>query len=61
MINDKMEVLDKEHESIPCLYVAGVVMSGSQGRDYTLYGVALGFSLFSGRFAGTGIAEYLNH
>ena len=61
VINDRMEVLDPNHEPIPGLYAAGVVTSGSQGRDYTLHGAALGFSLFSGRFAGTYIAEYLNH
>ena len=61
VINDRMEVLDPNHEPIPGLYAAGVVTSGSQGRDYVLHGAALGFSLFSGRFAGTYIAEYLNH
>ena len=61
VINDRMEVLDPNHEPIPGLFAAGVVTSGSQGRDYTLHGAALGFSLFSGRFAGTYIAEYLNH
>lgn len=60
VINDRMEVLDPNHEPIPGLYAAGVVTSGSQGRDYILHGAALGFSLFSGRFAGTYIAEYLN-
>lgn len=60
VINDRMEVLDPNHEPIPGLYAAGVVTSGPQGRDYILHGAALGFSLFSGRFAGTYIAEYLN-
>lgn len=60
VINENMEVLDKAHEPIPGLYAAGVITSGSQGYDYTLHGAALSFSLFSGRFAGANIANYLN-
>ena len=59
VINENMEVLDDAHEPIPGLYAAGVITSGSQGADYTLHGAALSFSLFSGRFAGKSIVNYL--
>lgn len=59
IINEEMEALDKNHRPIPGLYAAGVVTSGSQGKDYILHGAALGFSLFSGRFAGKNIASYV--
>jgi fumarate reductase flavoprotein subunit len=61
VINDNMEVLDDTHEVIPGLYAAGVITSGSQGRDYTLHGGCLSYSLFSGRFAGQSIVNYLNN
>lgn len=60
VINDDMEVLDKNHEPIPGLYAAGVCTSGSQGEDYCLHGANLSYALFSGRFAGKNIAAYLN-
>ncbi len=59
VINEEMELLDENHEPIPGLYAAGVITSGSQGSDYMLHGAALGFSLFSGRFAGANIARYV--
>lgn len=59
VINEEMEALDADHEPIPGLYAAGVITSGSQGKDYILHGAALGFSLFSGRFAGGNIARYV--
>ena len=59
VINEEMEVLDTNHQVIPGLYAAGVITSGSQGQDYKLHGAALGFSLFSGRFAGENIAKYV--
>lgn len=61
VINDDMEVLDKDHEPIPGLYAAGVCTSGSQGEDYCLHGANLSYALFSGRFAGENIAAYLGH
>lgn len=59
IVNEEMETVDQDHGTIPGLYAGGVCTSGSQGRDYTLHGAALGYSLFSGRVAGTNIAKYL--
>lgn len=59
IVNEDMETVDADHRVIPGLYAGGVCTSGSQGRDYTLHGAALGYSLFSGRTAGASIAAYL--
>lgn len=59
VINDEMEVLDNDHEPIPGLYAAGVCTSGSQGEDYCLHGANLSYALFSGRFAGKSIVDYV--
>jgi fumarate reductase flavoprotein subunit len=51
-INSRMEVLDKDGKAIPGFYAAGAVTSGWQGRDYHLFGSALGLSAAGGRIAG---------
>jgi fumarate reductase flavoprotein subunit len=57
-INSRMEVLDKEGKAIPGFYAAGVITSGWQGRDYHLFGSALGLSSAGGRLAGANAAGY---
>jgi fumarate reductase flavoprotein subunit len=57
-INARMEVLDKNGKAIPGFYAAGVITSGWQGRDYNLFGSALGLSSAGGRIAGTNAAGY---
>jgi len=57
-INSKMEVLDKDGKAIPGFYAAGAVTSGWQGRDYHLFGSALGLSSAGGRIAGANAAGY---
>jgi fumarate reductase flavoprotein subunit len=57
-INSRMEVLDKDGKAIPGFYAAGAVTSGWQGRDYHLFGSALGLSSAGGRIAGANAAGY---
>jgi fumarate reductase flavoprotein subunit len=57
-INERMEVLDKDGKAIPGFYAAGVITSGWQGRDYHMFGSALGLSAAGGRIAGTNAAGY---
>jgi len=57
-INSRMEVLDKDGKAIPGFYAAGAVTSGWQGRDYHLFGSALGLSAAGGRIAGANAAGY---
>jgi fumarate reductase flavoprotein subunit len=57
-INSRMEVLDKDGKAIPGFYAAGAVTSGWQGRDYHLFGSALGLSSAGGRLAGANAAGY---
>lgn len=57
-INAHMEVLDKQGKPIPGFYAAGVITSGWQGRDYHLFGSALGLSAAGGRIAGANAAEH---
>jgi fumarate reductase flavoprotein subunit len=52
IINERMEVLDKQGKPIPGFYAAGVITSGWQGHDYHLFGSALGLSTAGGRIAG---------
>jgi fumarate reductase flavoprotein subunit len=58
IINEHMEVQNKQGESIPGFYAAGVITSGWQGRDYHLFGSALGLSSTGGRIAGENAANY---
>ncbi len=53
-INEQMEILDHQHNPIPGLYGAGVIVGGWEGEtyDYELPGSALSFSINSGRIAG---------
>jgi fumarate reductase flavoprotein subunit len=53
-VNEKMEVLDKEDNSISGLYAAGVDTGGWTSDTYcaVLPGTALGYALNSGRIAG---------
>ena len=57
-INSRMEVLDKDGKAIPGFYAAGAVTSGWQGRDYHLFGSALGLSATGGRLAGANAAGF---
>lgn len=57
--NQYMEAQDVDYETIPGLYLCGVIVSGFQGRDYHLFGSGLGFSISSGRIAGEQAAEYI--
>ena len=59
-VNEAMEVLDAEYNSIPGLFAAGVTVSGWQGHDYCgdlMFASALGFSVNSGRIAGESAAR----
>lgn len=56
--NEKLQVLDEQHEVIKNLYAAGNNVSGiSYGTYQDVEGVGLGFSLTSGRLAGAAAAE----
>lgn len=62
VVNEKMEVLDKQDkEPIPGFYAAGVITSGWESYDYggTPAGTALSFSITSGRIAGKSAVKYL--
>ena len=61
-INERMEILDKQHKPIPGLYASGAVAGGWQAIDYNGYytsGAALGWAYNSGRIAGENAPEYL--
>jgi fumarate reductase flavoprotein subunit len=57
-INERMEVLDREGNSIPGLYAAGVTTSGWESEIYCseLSASAFGFAINSGRIAGENAA-----
>lgn len=59
IVNDKMQVLNSAHKPILGLYSAGMITSGSQGKDYHLHGAALTYSLTSGRILGASVTEQL--
>jgi len=59
-INERMEVLDKQDNPIPGFYAGGAICSGIQGRDYNLFGSALGFAVISGRIAAENAAKYIS-
>lgn len=59
VVNERMQVLNPAHKSIPGLYAAGMITSGSQGKDYHLHGAALTYSLTSGRILGKSVTEQL--
>jgi fumarate reductase flavoprotein subunit len=58
-INERMEVLDGEGNSIPGLYAAGVTTSGWESEIYCseLSASAFGFAINSGRIAGENAAD----
>ncbi|MGD0661810.1 MAG: FAD-binding protein [Syntrophorhabdales bacterium] len=60
-INEHMEVLDTQDDSIPGLYAAGVVAGcyESENYCYPLSGHMLGFALNSGRIAAENAMQYL--
>jgi len=58
IINEHMEVLDKQGKPIPGFYAAGVITSGWQGHDYHLFGSALGLSTAGGRIAGANAEKF---
>jgi NADPH-dependent glutamate synthase beta subunit-like oxidoreductase/predicted oxidoreductase len=61
-VNEKMEVLNKEDNSIPGLFAAGVITGGWESESYCspLSGEASGFSVNSGRIAGESAARMIN-
>jgi fumarate reductase flavoprotein subunit len=61
-INHHMEVIDREDNSIPGLYAAGVDTGGWESDTYNavLSGTTFGFALNSGRIAGENAAAYVN-
>lgn len=59
IVNEKMQVLDKQRKAIPGLYAGGVCTVGWQGCDYHLSGSNLGYACTSGRIAGKQIAAEL--
>ena len=58
-INERMEVLDKEDNSIPGFYAGGAICGQIQGNDYHFFGGALGFAISSGRMAAENAAKYI--
>ena len=56
-----MSVLDKDDYPIPGLFAAGIDTGGWCGKTYNPHfsGVALGFSVNSGRIAGENAAGYV--
>jgi fumarate reductase flavoprotein subunit len=61
-INEKMEVLDREEESIPGLYAGGLDAGGMYGDSYDLSyspGGTLGFAVHSGRIAARYAVEFV--
>jgi fumarate reductase flavoprotein subunit len=60
-INDRMEVLDRDHNVIPGLYAAGNDAGGMYGDSYDLFcpGSTLGFAVNSGRLAGENAMAYV--
>jgi fumarate reductase flavoprotein subunit len=61
-INHRMEVLDRDYNSIPGLYAGGNDTGGWESDTYNveLAGAALGFAINSGRIAGENAAEYVS-
>ncbi len=58
--NHRMEVLDKEDNPLPGLYVAGDDVGGTDENVYgALGGHSFGFTLVSGRLAGESAARYI--
>jgi fumarate reductase flavoprotein subunit len=62
-INQNMEVLDGQLNSIPGIYACGVDAGGWESDTYnlTLPGKAFGFALNSGRIAGENAASYVKN
>lgn len=62
VINEKMQVLDREGKAIPGLYAAGVVTSGWESEIYCseLSASAFGFAINSGRIAAESASVYLS-
>ena len=61
IVNESMEVLDKQDEPIPGFFAAGVITSGWESHDYggTPPGSAMSFTLTMGRIAGENAAKYV--
>jgi fumarate reductase flavoprotein subunit len=60
-INEKMEVLNNEYNSIPGVYAAGIDTGGWEADTYNavLSGTTFGFAISSGRIAGENAAGYV--
>jgi fumarate reductase flavoprotein subunit len=61
IVNEHMEVMDKQAEPISGFFAAGVITSGWASHDYggTPPGSAMSFTLTSGRIAGESAARYV--
>ena len=60
-INEHTEVMDKQDNSIPGLYAAGVDTGGWESPTYCwqIAGHAFGFAVYSGRIAGENAARFV--
>lgn len=58
-INNHQQVVDKNGDSIPGLYAAGVMCSGWFNNLYAFFGSEMSFVLYSGREAAAEAAKYI--
>jgi fumarate reductase flavoprotein subunit len=60
-VNERMEVLDNQHKSVPGLYACGAIADGWMGPVYCIEcsGTSLGFTINSGRIAGESAAGFV--
>lgn len=56
LVNRTLNCVDKNQRSIEGLYAAGIGTSGWLSQTYGLFGTAFGFTIYSGRTAGTNAA-----
>jgi len=61
IVNEKMEIINKEGKIIPGAYAAGVIANGFEPEDYNreIAGCAMGFAVNSGRIAGRNAARFV--
>jgi fumarate reductase flavoprotein subunit len=60
-VNEYMEAQDIKHETIPGIYVAGIIADGWESQTYCceeMAGSAYGFAINSGRIAGENAASF---
>lgn len=61
-VNEHMEAQDNKDETIPGIYVAGIIADGWESQTYCceeMAGSAFGFAINSGRIAGEKAAEFI--